>query len=142
MGELFDHGLDSWTSVLIPTAMYSVFGRGEHSISTIRLYFVLWNVFVNFYISHWEKYNTGVLYLPWGYDISMMVSKCFCRFYPTLYSLFQITVVIFLLTGIYGYELWKFELWFKINAGDMVEMFFYLSAVLWNIPVVLNNIYR
>ena len=74
LGELFDHGLDSWTAFLIPTCMYSVFGRGTHSISTLRMYFCLWNIFINFYLSHWEKYNTGVLFLPWGYDASMVVS--------------------------------------------------------------------
>lgn len=31
-------------------------------------------VFINFYLAHWEKYNTGVLYLPWSYDFSMVVS--------------------------------------------------------------------
>ncbi|PSN39417.1 Ethanolaminephosphotransferase 1 [Blattella germanica] len=72
LGELFDHGLDSWTAFLIPTCMYSVFGRAEHSISPLRMYFCLWNVFINFYLSHWEKYNTGVLFLPWGYDASMV----------------------------------------------------------------------
>jgi phosphatidylserine synthase len=74
LGELFDHGLDSWTAFLIPTCMYSVFGRGLHSIPPLRMYFCLWNVFVNFYLSHWEKHNTGVLFLPWGYDASMVVS--------------------------------------------------------------------
>nr|CAD7454674.1 unnamed protein product [Timema tahoe] len=72
LGELFDHGLDSWTAILIPVCMYSVFGRGPESISTLRFYFCLWNVFINFYLSHWEKYNTGQLFLPWGYDASMV----------------------------------------------------------------------
>jgi hypothetical protein len=74
LGELFDHGLDSWTAFLIPTCMYSVFGRGVHSIPPLRMYFCLWNIFINFYLSHWEKHNTGVLFLPWGYDASMVVS--------------------------------------------------------------------
>lgn len=75
LGELFDHGLDSFSAALIPTAMYSIFGRGLQSISPLRMYYVLWNIFINFYLSHFEKYNTGVLFLPWGYDFSMWVSK-------------------------------------------------------------------
>jgi ethanolaminephosphotransferase len=75
LGELFDHGLDSWTTVFIPTCLYSVFGRSDFSISPWRMYFCLWNVFACFFISHWEKYNTGVLFLPWGYDYSMVVSS-------------------------------------------------------------------
>lgn len=81
LGELFDHGLDSWTAMLITVCMYSVFGRTDHSVSPLRMYFILWNVFINFYLSHWEKYNTGVLFLPWGYDASMLVSilkPCVC----------------------------------------------------------------
>ena len=27
-----------------------------------------------FYFTHWEKYNTGILYLPWGYDLSQLVA--------------------------------------------------------------------
>ena len=23
----------------------------------------------DFFFSHWEKYNTGVMYLPWGYGL-------------------------------------------------------------------------
>lgn len=62
--------------------LYSLFGRGASSVPPIRMYYIMWMVFFNFYISHWEKYNTGVLYLPWGYDFSMWVrrwKRSFCR---------------------------------------------------------------
>lgn len=72
LGELFDHGLDSWAAGLIPLAMYSVCGRGPtYGIPPFRMFFTMWNVMMNFYYSHFEKYNTGVLFLPWGYDFSM-----------------------------------------------------------------------
>lgn len=75
LGELFDHGLDSWTTIFIPTALYSIFGRDDpNTIQPIRMYYICIMVFVNFYLAHWEKYNTGVLYLPWSYDFSMIVS--------------------------------------------------------------------
>ena len=34
----------------------------------------------NFWVSHWEKYNTGILYLPWMFDIAQTVSSAlfFC----------------------------------------------------------------
>jgi hypothetical protein len=54
--------------------LYSVFGRVEHTISVLRLYFCLINVLFTFLSSHWEKYNTGVLFLPWGYDVSQLVN--------------------------------------------------------------------
>lgn len=30
LGELFDHGLDSWSTMYITTALYSVFGKISH----------------------------------------------------------------------------------------------------------------
>ncbi|XP_011500096.1 PREDICTED: ethanolaminephosphotransferase 1-like isoform X2 [Ceratosolen solmsi marchali] len=125
LGELFDHGLDSWTAVLITSCIYSVFGRTEHSVSPLRMYFILWNVFVNFYLSHWEKYNTGVLFLPWGYDVSMVA-----------------TIVVFVLTSVAGHSAWKFDLPGGISAGSMFEMLLYVSALVSNLPVVLWNIYK
>lgn len=74
LGELFDHGLDSWATLFMPLGIYSAFGRGDYSISPERMFYVLISVMVMFIASHWEKYNTGVLYLPWCYDISQLVS--------------------------------------------------------------------
>jgi ethanolaminephosphotransferase len=75
LGELFDHGLDSWAALLLPVALYSIFGRSElYGISTFRMYRLLWLILGSFIISHWEKYNTGILFLPWSYDLSQIVS--------------------------------------------------------------------
>lgn len=94
LGELFDHGLDSWTAVLIPTCLYSVFGRTDYSVPPVRFYFVCWNVFITFYLSHWEKYNTGVLFLPWGYDLSMLV-RTYSGVNDVRYILIVISFVIY-----------------------------------------------
>ena len=51
-----------------------MFGRLEGSVSPLRLYFILWNIIATFYVSHFEKYLTKVLFLPWGYDASQVVS--------------------------------------------------------------------
>lgn len=75
LGELFDHGLDSWASMFMPVAIYSIFGRGEFGVGVYRTYFVVLGVNFCFILSHWEKYNTKVLYLPWGYDIGLLVSE-------------------------------------------------------------------
>lgn len=73
LGELFDHGLDSYSAVLIPIYMFSLFGRID--LSPLHMHFVIWNVFLNFYLTHFEKYNTGVMFLPWAYDFTMWVSQ-------------------------------------------------------------------
>lgn len=74
LGELFDHGLDSWACVYFVVSVYSIFGRGASGVSVFVLYYLLWIVLFSFILSHWEKYNTGVLFLPWGYDVSQVVS--------------------------------------------------------------------
>lgn len=124
LGELFDHGLDSYTAALIPVTMFSIFGRsGEYSISSLRMYFILWNILVNFHLSHWEKYNTGVLFLPWGYDVSMWFS-----------------IIVFFISGVYGHEVWRFTIG-GISAGILFEITLYVSSMASNLPVILYNMY-
>lgn len=36
---------------------------------------VLLSVQLVFIVTHWEKYNTGILYLSWGYDASQWVGS-------------------------------------------------------------------
>nr|XP_022915245.1 ethanolaminephosphotransferase 1 [Onthophagus taurus] len=125
IGELFDHGLDSFTASLIPIIMYHVFGRHEStSLTTWRLYLILWNVLINFHLTHWEKYNTGLLFLPWGYDFSMWCA-----------------VFVFLVGGIWGHEAWHFTLPGNISSGGMFELMLYISSAITNVPVVFYNVY-
>lgn len=124
LGELFDHGLDSYTAGLIPGAMYSIFSRGSrYSIIPFRMFFTMWNVMMNFYMTHFEKYNTGVMFLPWGYDFSMWG-----------------TIITFLIAGIFGAEFWQFQIgnW---TAGNILEMLLYISSLISNVPVISYNIY-
>lgn len=74
LGELFDHGLDSWACIFFVATVYSIFGRGDSGVGVTTLYYILWVVLFSFILSHWEKYNTGILFLPWGYDISQVVN--------------------------------------------------------------------
>ncbi|XKL68772.1 hypothetical protein PGB90_006541 [Kerria lacca] len=124
LGELFDHGLDSWTTVFIPIFLYSTFGRNSFSLPPKRLYFICWNVFFNFYISHVEKYNTGILYLPWSYDLSMLG-----------------TVFIFGFTSVLSHNVWKKIIFRKYSIANLLEFFFYLSTCIFNIPIVIYNLY-
>ncbi len=124
LGELFDHGLDSWTTVFIPVFIYSTFGRTDFSLPPRRLYYICWNVFFNFYITHVEKYNTGILYLPWSYDLSMLG-----------------TVVIFGITSLTSHNIWKKIVFKKYSMGNILEIFFYFGTCTLNIPVVIYNLY-
>ncbi|KAM3956829.1 ethanolaminephosphotransferase 1 [Aphomia sociella] len=125
LGELFDHGLDSYSVFFIPACLYSIFGRLDYSIAPIRMYYVMWNLLLNFYISHWEKYNTGVLFLPWGYDFSMWASTMF-----------------FLWTGLKGTGFYKRYVFGTYTLADMFEALIYGTGVFTNLPVALYNIYK
>ncbi|XP_017849266.2 ethanolaminephosphotransferase 1 isoform X1 [Drosophila busckii] len=129
LGELFDHGLDSYTAMLIPTCLYSIFGRSRvYSVRPLRMYYVCLTVYFNFFVSHWEKYNTGVLYLPWGYDLSMWGST-----------------IMYLVTCYMGFERWKFELplgpFGSIPMGNIMEAVLHISAMA-NLPLVVLNVYN
>ncbi|XP_055693042.1 ethanolaminephosphotransferase 1 [Lutzomyia longipalpis] len=124
LGELFDHGLDSYTAALIPACLYSIFGRVAPSIPPLRMFYITWMVFFNFYLSHWEKYNTGVLYLPWGYDLSMWGST-----------------FMFLITYIGTYTMWKAPFPFGLTSGAVMEAVLHVCA-LSSLPMSLYNIYH
>ncbi|GAB0086509.1 ethanolaminephosphotransferase 1 [Sergentomyia squamirostris] len=125
LGELFDHGLDSYTAALIPACLYSIFGRiVPPSISPMRMFYITWMVFFNFYLSHWEKYNTGVLYLPWGYDLSMWGST-----------------IMFLVTYIGTYSMWKIPFPFGMTSGSAMEMILH-GCALSSLPMSLYNLYN
>lgn len=124
MGELFDHGLDSWATLFMPLCVFSVFGRLDYAVNPFRYYLILWNVHYCFLASHWEKYNTGILFLPWGYDISQIF-----------------LTVTFILTYVHGHTLYKFTLW-GLPSGLFVEAALHLGAAGLTLPVSLWNIYR
>ncbi|CAD5209537.1 unnamed protein product [Bursaphelenchus xylophilus] len=79
-GELFDHGLDSWSTVPFTLTIFSLFGQGEYSITPVRLLCVLISVQLVFIVTHWEKYNTGVMFLSWAYDASQYGLSLFYLF--------------------------------------------------------------
>ena len=66
LGELLDHGCDGLQVLLNLSACYNLFGQsdGEFGVSPIRLYGMLWCALASWHFSHWEKYNTGILYMP------------------------------------------------------------------------------
>ena len=76
-GELFDHGLDSWATILLPLSLFSALGRGNQwGGSPHEAFLPTLAILAGFYLSHWEKYITGILYLPWIYDVLQLVRSC------------------------------------------------------------------
>ncbi|XP_017839996.2 ethanolaminephosphotransferase 1 isoform X1 [Drosophila busckii] len=121
LGELFDHGLDSYSAALIPIYIFSLFGTVD--LPPIHMFFVIWNVFLNFYLTHFEKYNTGVMFLPWGYDFTMW-GVCLMLFVATILG-----------PGIYRYS------FHGITVANVFEVGLVASGVLTSHPFIIRNIY-
>lgn len=125
LGELMDHGVDSWTAVFIPMHVYSFFGSSDYSLGPHRMLYVFWAVFLTFYITHWEKYNTGILYLPWSYDVSQ-VFLLFCSLL-TYWSSYKVWKVTFPILG--------------VDCSFILEFILY-SSIFFTLPVPIYNVYN
>jgi ethanolaminephosphotransferase len=127
LGELFDHGLDSWAALFLPVALFSIFGRsGDYGMNVLNMYYVLWLILSSFIISHWEKYNTGVLFLPWSYDLSQ-----------------NGMTFLFLMAYLFGQEFWLFRLSFLGNETFtfILEIVLYLFSIGFSVPFSVYNMY-
>ncbi|XP_054744792.1 ethanolaminephosphotransferase 1 isoform X1 [Anastrepha obliqua] len=122
LGELFDHGLDSYSAVLIPIYMFSLFGTKD--LPPIQMFFVIWNVFLNFYLTHVEKYNTGVMFLPWGYD---------CTMWGVSLMLFFTTLV--------GPNIWHARPFLGISMAHIFAIVLLTSSMISSHPIIIKNIY-
>ncbi|XP_075440603.1 ethanolaminephosphotransferase 1-like isoform X1 [Ascaphus truei] len=125
LGELFDHGLDSWAASIFPLSLFSIFGcdSGEAGLTAKRMYSVTCVVLFAFMLSHWEKYNTGILFLPWAYDISQV----------------SLTVV-YILTAAFGVDAWHKPMFFHFYMTDILIAFLVGCSVLISFPQTLYNI--
>ncbi|CAL8313840.1 unnamed protein product [Boreogadus saida] len=125
LGELFDHGLDSWACIFFVTTVYSIFGRGETGVSVATLYYILWVVLFSFILSHWEKYNTGILFLPWGYDAS------------------QVTIsIVYIVTAVVGVETWYKPILWHFHYRDMFSIMIVACSFTVTLPMSLYNVLK
>lgn len=123
LGELFDHGLDSSIVSLMAIGIFSIFGISENTALSWEIVILFIVVLFGFYVAHWEKYTTSILYLPWAYDVSQIFLSG-----------------SYLLTFIYGPEMWRSE----VLDGWSVALV--LKACLYGIcptllPISLYNQY-
>ncbi|KAE8598708.1 hypothetical protein XENTR_v10016908 [Xenopus tropicalis] len=127
LGELFDHGLDSWAASVFPLSLFSIFGcdSGEAGLSTRTMYSVSCIVLFTFMLSHWEKYNTGVLFLPWAYDISQV----------------SLTLV-YILTAIVGVDAYHKPLFLNFYMTEILIALLTGCSLLIAFPQTLYNIYK
>lgn len=71
LGELMDHGIDSWTCCFTIMSLFSCIGHSNDyskGVTFTDMFLMTWVLQFLFFSAHWEKLVTGVLYLPWTYD--------------------------------------------------------------------------
>ncbi|XP_034618779.1 ethanolaminephosphotransferase 1-like isoform X1 [Trachemys scripta elegans] len=127
LGELFDHGLDSWATSIFILSYFSICSRdnGKTGTSVHTMYISLSIVLLNFMFSHWEKYNTGVLFLPWGYDLS------------------QVTLIaMYLVTAAVGVEVWHKPFLFGYYITDILVILLIGCSIFLSLPQTLYNIHK
>eukprot|EP01137_Pigoraptor_chileana_P006881 Opistho-2@51744 len=103
LGELMDHGCDSMAAWLMFLSLLSPLGVADNPW---QLFWILNGVMLAFYCTHWEKYITGVLFLPWAYDLSQII-----------------ITVVFIVSGFYGTHLWTFRLDFLPYEPTIIQLF-------------------
>jgi len=129
-GELFDHGIDSYMTITFTVTAFSVFGCADYSLSALRLLLFLMMIQLVFYVTHWEKYNTGILFLSWCYDAS--------QYFLTIFYLFTWW------KG--GYKYWKFDitvplLGIQLSPAEIYELTVYGGGFFMSLPMSAYNIY-
>lgn len=123
LGELFDHGLDSSAVWLMALSNVTVFGVGVSTVVPWELVFVIYFTLFAFYIAHWEKYTTSVLYLPWAYDFSQIWLTS-----------------AYLFTFLYGLDIWKITfLDGTVNIPSIFKVTLYGLVLFVCLPVSLFN---
>ncbi|KAK4475317.1 hypothetical protein MN116_002384 [Schistosoma mekongi] len=120
LGELFDHGCDSWVCLFLSGSMFSLLGE----IYTVKEMFMgQWVLIITFLLSHWEKYITGTLFLPWTFDTSQIVVALVFLF------AYWLSPTIFMKPLVFGWSatvIFKFTLFFSFY-------FVHIPITLWNI---------
>jgi ethanolaminephosphotransferase len=74
--------------------------------------------------SHFEKYNTGVMFLPWGYDFTMWGCSL------ALLLAFAVGPELYV-TPIFGY-----------TPTFLTEVTLYTSGAITSYPMIVWNIYK
>ncbi|KJE88503.1 hypothetical protein CAOG_08392 [Capsaspora owczarzaki ATCC 30864] len=127
LGELMDHGLDSMAAWLQMITAASAVGVAGYPWV---LYTITCGVVLSFYLTHWEKYNTGVLFLPWTYDASQLL-----------------VTSVYLLAGLFGTQFFTaplldlsalHESWTQVSILHIFIVTSYVSILMQPIQSVIN----
>lgn len=120
LGEIFDHGCDSWSILFIPSVFFTLCGCNS---TPWRMFIIQWILLWSFLGSQWEKYITGVLFLPWSFDIGQ------------LSVIFSCLWVYFHGPGIFAQPLIS-----GFTVTNVLEYTFFLCCFLLNVGFTVHNL--
>lgn len=101
LGELFDHGMDSISVILVSNVTFICFGAGAEP-GLMFVFCLVCNI--GYYMSHWSAYITGKLQ--------------FASFDVTEGQFFSMAT--YFLTYLYGQEVWSVEIAFGVNPRHIL----------------------
>lgn len=117
LGELMDHGIDSWTCCFTIMSLFSCIGYStdpDKGLTFNDMFIMTWLLQFVFYSAHWEKLVTGTLYLPWTYDLGV------CSI-----------IILYIITGVFGSTFWTFPVpIFSVPFIILVKKIFYATSVI------------
>ncbi|OLL23093.1 putative CDP-alcohol phosphatidyltransferase class-I family protein [Neolecta irregularis DAH-3] len=92
LGEIFDHGVDSLNTTLESILIASALNLGSSWSSLICQFAAIYT----FYLTTWEEYHTGTLYLPYisgPVEGILIIALCYCVHFweQTVFSVIHIT---------------------------------------------------
>uniref|UniRef100_A0A1I8FF65 Transmembrane 9 superfamily member n=1 Tax=Macrostomum lignano TaxID=282301 RepID=A0A1I8FF65_9PLAT len=102
VGEMFDHGLDSWATLFFPMCVYSVFGRGVYGGTKVRPGELLVSVYAFTFAvgdSFWQTFAFGTWTYPliWSSSAATM-SSTKCQAFNLLTAIYSaVSLPVFLL---------------------------------------------
>ena len=123
LGQVFDHGCDAMSTILLALAVNAAVGAGWHV--TFGLIFIVCGAF---YFATWEELHTGMLYLGVINGASEGTT---------------IGVLLFLTSAINGSAWWAESVGFTIGGYVITRMSLYAaSTALMSLGVLYSNVKR
>uniref|UniRef100_A0A0X3Q309 Ethanolaminephosphotransferase 1 n=1 Tax=Schistocephalus solidus TaxID=70667 RepID=A0A0X3Q309_SCHSO len=123
LGELLDHSCDAWTAFFLPASFFTLL---SDQLALPDLFYYHWMIAGGFLIAHWEKSLTGVLYLPWSYDLSQIA-----------------VVVMFLLTYLFSPSIWSLRLpVVNLLLSDIIPYFAAVLFWVFSVSISVFNVVK
>lgn len=114
LGEMMDHGIDSWTCSFIMMTIFSCIGASEEyekGLTMVDMFCMSWTLNFMFFSTHVEKLASGTLILPWSFDLSIIS-----------------TIFMYIVIAFYGSNFWIYKIFGTITYLSALRIGFYIAG--------------